>query len=150
MQIDPASDHPCQFILHGDELKPGCVSGIELHQNVHVAVRPEIIAQHRAEQGQPPDMMPPAEVSYSWLRDGKSFSHGFDYYYLATSFLVSQRILCFPLKCQKTSVWLLESSIYDSQSLMCGLGMLIQAITRGFFESLDQMPLEFFAFMVRY
>lgn len=52
----------------GDPNQPGNVIGTELDQHVHVAVRPEIVAQGRPEQRQAGDVVALTEGGQGGLR----------------------------------------------------------------------------------
>jgi len=51
-----------EFGFDGEKLQAGNVTGVELHQNVHVAGGREIVSQDGSEQGQFPNMATPAET----------------------------------------------------------------------------------------
>src|SRR3712207_7412556 len=49
---------------------PIYVAGLELDQHVHVAVGAEVVAQHRAEEGELADVVLPAELGDALAVDG--------------------------------------------------------------------------------
>ncbi len=65
MEIDPTSEDLGQVVLHPEELQPGRLAGLELHQDVDIALGPEILSKHRTEECQSLDPVTPAEC-----RDG--------------------------------------------------------------------------------
>ena len=58
-----------QFLFHPENAEPNGVVRLVLGQNVDIAVRAEVITQHRAEQGKLADVMSPARVSHLVGRD---------------------------------------------------------------------------------
>src|SRR5688572_16719374 len=62
VQVDLAAEDAAQLLLHGEEAQPGDVPRLEFNENVHVAIRPEIVPQHRPEEAEPADVIPPAEL----------------------------------------------------------------------------------------
>jgi len=62
MQVDFAPEHRRELVLYIDECKPRNMTGLELDEHVDVAGRSEIVAQHRAEQGEASDMPSTAEL----------------------------------------------------------------------------------------
>jgi hypothetical protein len=61
-QVHPAALQQCgELALHADEVQARNVIRLELHQHIDVAVRVEVIAEHRSKHGQPRDMVPLAE-----------------------------------------------------------------------------------------
>src|SRR5664279_1689032 len=63
LEVHPAAEHGLELLFHPDELeKVRCALGLELDEHVNVALGAKVVAQHRAEERQPPHMMPPAEV----------------------------------------------------------------------------------------
>ena len=42
-EIDRATEHPTQFVLHGEEGQAGRPAGLELHEHVDIAMRAEVI-----------------------------------------------------------------------------------------------------------
>src|SRR5918911_200318 len=58
VQVHAPAEECGQLVLQGDEGEAGHMPGLELDQHVEIAVRAEVVgAQHRAEQGQPADMV---------------------------------------------------------------------------------------------
>ena len=49
--------------------------GPEFDQHVHITVRAKFVAQHRAEEGEPSDVMAAAEVSDTFWRHRNMFAH---------------------------------------------------------------------------
>ena len=61
-QVHPtALQQPGRLALHADEIESRNVTWLELHQDIDVAVRAEVVAACRAEQRQPRDTVPLAE-----------------------------------------------------------------------------------------
>ena len=64
----PASENARPLFLHLTETdQPWNVTGLEFHHNVHIAVRTEIIPQHRTEQRQPANAVAAAELTEPFL-----------------------------------------------------------------------------------
>ena len=75
IQVDRPSEDRRELVLHGKEGQPRNMSGLEFDQHVDVALRAKIIAQDRAEECEPCDMMPPvALLSFVNAKDF-TFSH---------------------------------------------------------------------------
>lgn len=71
LDVDATAQHRCEFPLHRRQPeKSGSAIGIELHQNIHVALPPKSAGQHRTEQRKLPDMIPSAEIRECFARDG--------------------------------------------------------------------------------
>src|SRR5258706_13709227 len=68
-EVDAPAEDLCQFLRDVEEREARGLARLELDQNVHVAVRPEVVAQDRAEEGEPTDVMAPAEVGDSFGGD---------------------------------------------------------------------------------
>ena len=65
-EVNPATaEEAGQFPLDADETKSGHMGGIELNKHVDVALREEIVPQHRTKQRQSPDVVAPAECGDS-------------------------------------------------------------------------------------
>ena len=64
MKIHRAPQQVAQFSLHGDEFQPRNMSGLELHEDVHVALIGEVVAEHRSEERQAADVVASAELRY--------------------------------------------------------------------------------------
>lgn len=62
IEIHLATDDLGQLTFPIEEFPPWHMPLLEFHQDIHVAVRPEIVPEDRAEKGQPPDMVSPAEL----------------------------------------------------------------------------------------
>src|SRR5712691_3651489 len=75
VEVDPASQKISElfFELRQREVRITPVR-LELDQHVDVAVGPEIVTKHGAEQRQPPDVMAPAEVGdpFAWNFDARA------------------------------------------------------------------------------
>lgn len=58
----PTPEQSGKLLFHaGDREQAGGCTGMELDEQINVALRPEIVPQGRAEQGEPPDMVTAAE-----------------------------------------------------------------------------------------
>lgn len=57
----PPAEQPGEFVLDVDDAQARGSAGLELHQYVHVAVRPEVVAQDGPEERQAADMIPAAD-----------------------------------------------------------------------------------------
>lgn len=68
VQLNLSLEEFRKLVLHGEERQPRHMPWLELHQHIYVAIWPEVIAQHRAEQRQLADGMTFAEVSDGFLR----------------------------------------------------------------------------------
>jgi hypothetical protein len=68
-EIHPALQNFPKLGLQSEELEARYKAGLEFHQNVHVAVRPEVITQDRAKQGQLADVMAAAEICNVFFRN---------------------------------------------------------------------------------
>src|SRR6185295_1302371 len=66
----PASEERGELVLETNETQSRHVSGLELDEHVDVALGPEILPQDGAEQGQPADVIAPAELGELVLRYG--------------------------------------------------------------------------------
>ena len=55
--------------------QPHSRTRLELHQHIHVAVRPEIIAQHLSEQRQAPNVIPPAKLGELIFHNSNFHTH---------------------------------------------------------------------------
>src|SRR6266568_334240 len=75
VQVDTAAKQCRQLVLDGDERIAGHVVRFELDKHVDIAVRAKVIAQHRSEQGKPPDVMPLTERSKGCIVNGNPASH---------------------------------------------------------------------------
>src|SRR2546423_1759037 len=62
IQVNPPTEDFRKLLLYREERKPRHAPRLELDQHVHVAVGTKVIAQHRAEEGQPADVVLSAEV----------------------------------------------------------------------------------------
>src|ERR1043165_1041185 len=62
VQVYLPAEQSGQFALHREEREAGRVAGLELDQNVDVAIRPKVLAQHRAEQRQTRDVAPATKL----------------------------------------------------------------------------------------
>lgn len=68
-QVHIAAKNSAQLFFHPDEVKEaGDCLRLELHENVDVALEREVIAQHRPEKRELPDVIPPAEVGDDFWR----------------------------------------------------------------------------------
>jgi hypothetical protein len=65
VEIDLPPEHLGEILLHSEEAQAGDMPRLELHQNVHVAVRREVAPYHRPEERQPPDVVLAAEPGCS-------------------------------------------------------------------------------------
>jgi len=65
-----ASEQPPEFVLDVNDAEPRYLPRLGLDRHVHVAVRPELIAQHRPEQRQPTEVMPSAELRDLFVVEG--------------------------------------------------------------------------------
>src|SRR5207247_11082564 len=63
VQVDLASEEIRKLFLHCEEAQARDMPGFELDEHIDVAVRAKIVSKHRAEEGQSPDVVFPAEVS---------------------------------------------------------------------------------------
>jgi hypothetical protein len=72
IQINVTAENPGQFLLHREERQAGDVARIEFHEHVHVAVLPEILSEHRAEQREPAYVMAAAELRDPFVIDDHS------------------------------------------------------------------------------
>lgn len=72
MEVHRPSQKLRKLALKREEAKPRDMTLFELDEHVHVALRAEIIPENRAEQGKPPDVVPPAELPErcAWDLDG--------------------------------------------------------------------------------
>ena len=61
-EIDVAPEDRAEILLHRFDVETRFMSLLELHQHVHVAVGAEVVAEHRPEQVEPPDVVPAAEL----------------------------------------------------------------------------------------
>jgi hypothetical protein len=76
-EIDAAPTHESRkLLLQPDEGQARHMASLELHEDVDVTLWPEVVAQHRAEHGQPPDVVPPAEGRDLLTVDGDPCRHG--------------------------------------------------------------------------
>ena len=75
-QVHLAPEEPPQVFLHRHQVEqaPRCARR-EGHENVEVAVRPEIVAQHRPEEGELRDLPAPAEVGKRSVIDRDAGAH---------------------------------------------------------------------------
>ena len=71
VEVDFSEEQGAQLVLHGEEIQSGRLTRLEFDEDVHVAICPEIIAQHGAEQSKPANVVAPAELSDSVLRNIK-------------------------------------------------------------------------------
>ncbi len=70
-----ALQEPRQFALNAHEAQAWHVAGLEFHQHVNIALWTEIVAKHRTEQREPPDVMPSAECRHGVTVDGEVWAH---------------------------------------------------------------------------
>ena len=70
----PAEDRR-ELRLHREEAEAGHEAGLELHQDVHVAFRREVVPQDRSEERQAPDVVAPAECCDRLGVDGEPGCH---------------------------------------------------------------------------
>lgn len=75
MQVHPATENRGEFLLEIEEGEPRNVSGLELHEHVHVAFRPEVVAEHRPEEREPAYVISLAEGGHGGLIDADSRTH---------------------------------------------------------------------------
>jgi|ERR1039457_868038 hypothetical protein len=68
IKVDGPAKNTRQLILHREEVEAGNVSGLEFHDHVHVTVWQKIVAQNRAEEREPTDVMPSAEGANAFHR----------------------------------------------------------------------------------
>src|SRR5450759_3839307 len=69
-QIDAAADDLAQLVLHADHVEEGDLGlGCELHQHVHVALRPEVVAQYGPEEREMLDGIAAAELGDALVLD---------------------------------------------------------------------------------
>src|SRR5438874_2452050 len=73
VQVNPATEDFRKLLLHREERKPRRAARLELDQHVHVAVVTKVIAQHRAEEGQPADVVLSAEVGDLFPVNGDAY-----------------------------------------------------------------------------
>src|SRR5665213_2136170 len=64
-----------ELALDTDEIEAGNVVGLEFNQYVDITIRAKIIAQDRAKQSQPPDVMFSAERGYGVVVDRDMWTH---------------------------------------------------------------------------
>jgi hypothetical protein len=69
VEINGTSKYSGQLILHPKEGQTRQVARLEFHQNIHIAVRPEIRTQSRARDRETSDMMSFAELCKPLLRN---------------------------------------------------------------------------------
>jgi hypothetical protein len=69
VQINLATCHVGQFILHAKELESRDASRFKLHEHIYVAIRPEVVPQYRPKQREARDVMSPAKFRNSFFRD---------------------------------------------------------------------------------
>src|SRR5712691_4109824 len=75
-EIDAApAQESRELLLQPDEGQAWHVAGLEFDQDIDVAVWPEVLTQDGAEQGQPPDVVPPTEVRNLLAVDGDPRAH---------------------------------------------------------------------------
>ena len=70
MEVDLTSDERRKFVLEVHQREPRNMPGLELDQDVDIAVRSEVIAKDRAKESESPDMVAAAEVSEALPIDG--------------------------------------------------------------------------------
>lgn len=70
VQVDGSAEDGGEFVLHGEEREAGGGAGLELDEDVDVAVGAEVIAEHGAEESEAPDAVAAAEVGEGLARDG--------------------------------------------------------------------------------
>src|SRR5688572_25026764 len=69
MQVHTPPQHPGQLFLQRHEAEPRNVLWLELHKDVDVARRCEVVPQHRPKQRQPRDVVPAAQVAQRLMVD---------------------------------------------------------------------------------
>ena len=75
VEINPSAQHFRQLDLHAEKRETGRFTLLELDQHVDVAVRAKVVAQHRAEQRQTPDMVALAQLGDRRARKFDMFSN---------------------------------------------------------------------------
>jgi hypothetical protein len=65
MQVHCSPEQPAKLVLHGEEAQPRRSLRSELNEHVDVAIRAEVVAQGRAEDGQAANTVLPAEFCES-------------------------------------------------------------------------------------
>lgn len=75
VEIHLPSEYLRELIFHGQEGEPRNVTGLELHEDVDIALRSEVGSQNRTEQRELPDMMTATERRDRLLVHGKLGSH---------------------------------------------------------------------------
>lgn len=78
VQVHCSTEELRQLVMHGDECKSRRITRLEFNENIDIAFRHKIIAQHRAEKGEFTDMVAPAELGNFILRDFDSYTHRFN------------------------------------------------------------------------
>src|SRR3954470_13946862 len=74
-EIDtPAVEKSRKLILEPDEPETRYMPGLELYEDVDIALRTEVFPQNGAEEREPPDVIAPAEFGEQRLRDLGSHS----------------------------------------------------------------------------
>jgi hypothetical protein len=63
VEINAAAEEPCEFFLQRDEPEARHVPRLEFDQHINIGLGAKVLAQHGAEERQPPDMMTPAECA---------------------------------------------------------------------------------------
>src|SRR4051794_33936718 len=76
VQIHLPAQNPRELLLHRKEREAGHVTGLEFHQDVDVALRPEIVPENGAEERQSADVVVAAEIDDLLPIDENPRSHG--------------------------------------------------------------------------
>src|ERR1700693_1202407 len=63
VQVDPPAQDLRQLILHAREREARRTTRLKLDQHVNVAIRREVVAQDRTEEGEPANVVTAAEVA---------------------------------------------------------------------------------------
>jgi hypothetical protein len=69
VQVHPAAEEHGELVLEGEEAEARNVAFLELHEDVHVARRSEVVTESGAEEGEPADVVPAAELGEFFVRD---------------------------------------------------------------------------------
>lgn len=77
VQLHLSTENPRKLLFHCKECESRHSSSLKFHKNVHIAVPPEILSEHRAEEGQSADVVSPAKVGDFVLIDRNAHHVGF-------------------------------------------------------------------------
>jgi hypothetical protein len=78
LEIDATAYDFSEFVLQAEEAEARRATRLEFDQHVDVTVRPEVVAQHRAEERQLADAVAAAELGEAAAIDGELHRHSCD------------------------------------------------------------------------